>query len=85
MGAQTGEMSKLTDLMIYQRYVGGFLYFLWAELVQSARPFFSFKHILWPLSYACWANFDFGVEPHVVLMTRLLFDSYRLVFMRRRL
>jgi hypothetical protein len=58
--------------MIYQRDVGGFLVFpvrgVWFNLQDNKnKTFMSFQHILWPSSYAYWANFDFSSRTWVRL------------------
>jgi hypothetical protein len=43
------------------------LYFLYVLLGSICKTFASLQHILWPSSYACWANFDFSINRAVFL------------------
>jgi hypothetical protein len=55
-----GEMSKLGWLIGWptrDMWVDS-LYLLYAVFGSICKTFASFQHILWPSSYACWANFD---------------------------
>jgi hypothetical protein len=54
----------LTDRMVYQRHVGGFLVF---PVCGARFNMQDLRCILWPPSYACWANFDFSSRPWVRL------------------
>jgi hypothetical protein len=44
--------------------IRNFLYVVFGLICSTLA---SFKHILWPSSYACWANFDFSIRPWVRL------------------
>jgi hypothetical protein len=61
-GVQMGEMSKLGWLIGWpsREMWADSLYFLHVLFGSICKTFASFQHILWPSSYACWANFDFS-------------------------
>jgi hypothetical protein len=50
--------ARLTDGLVQQRHVGGFLYFLYVALGSVCKTFALSQQILWPSSCACWANCD---------------------------
>jgi hypothetical protein len=64
-----GEMSKLGWLTGWcsRDMWADSLYFLYVVFGSICKTFASFQHILWPYSYACWANFDFSSKPCVGL------------------
>jgi hypothetical protein len=50
----------LNDRMVYQKHVDGFFIFLYVVFGPIWKNFASLQHILWPSSYAYWANFYFS-------------------------
>jgi hypothetical protein len=53
----------LTDRMVLQRCVDGFLVFPVCGVWFNLQDFCFFQTVLWSYSYSCCANFDFSSRP----------------------
>jgi hypothetical protein len=76
---QMGEMSKLGCLIgwsIRDMWADS-LYFLFVMFGSIYKTFASFQHILWPSSYARWANFEFSSRSCVRLYLCSLMRTYK--------
>jgi hypothetical protein len=73
-GVQMGEMSGLGWPIGWptRGMWADSLYFLYVVFGSFCKSFASFQHVLWPFSFACWANFDFSSRPCDRLYLRFL-------------